>query len=426
MPTVETFDDPLTSGTWQSQGNGDPVITWPVSDIPLGSKYVYRNWTNTPGYFNIVEDEGVLPINHYVYKEKFFGPWVGKYKCYGTGNPNSWFSMEGSFNRTNCGQYLGNPLTLPDRDEATYQGLYDTCSNELLSKLKDQDINLPLFYVERKRTMDLILTNLGSLTGFLDGLNKGNLRKAAGSLGITVTSKESGVYRRMYEKNPAKAMASLFLQFQYGWKPLLQDIYGALKFIEKQLKPGQTKPFKVSVTKKEKVKQELFSDQGLGGALQVKQTLRMSYVVKMSVEYQISNSRLHTLASLGITNPGAVAWEALPFSFIADWVLPIGTFISSLDSTIGLEFLRGTVSSKYQCENSAFSHGSAQTTWTYDGSANSFAKSVHVARDPLPSFPAPRLPHFKNPVTPTHIANAIALITVLVGGRTGRTPTFIR
>jgi hypothetical protein len=37
-----------------------------------------------------------------------------------------------------------------------------------------------------------------------------------------------------------------------------------------------------------------------------------------------------TLASLGLNNPAKIAWNALPFSFMVDWIAPVGTFLERL------------------------------------------------------------------------------------------------
>lgn len=45
---------------------------------------------------------------------------------------------------------------------------------------------------------------------------------------------------------------------------------------------------------------------------------------------------------MGLTNPLEVTWELLPFSFVADWFLPIGDYVSILDSTLGYILKGGT------------------------------------------------------------------------------------
>jgi hypothetical protein len=37
-----------------------------------------------------------------------------------------------------------------------------------------------------------------------------------------------------------------------------------------------------------------------------------------------------------------VAWELVPFSFVLDWFIPIGSYLSQLDASAGMEFLGGS------------------------------------------------------------------------------------
>jgi hypothetical protein len=55
----------------------------------------------------------------------------------------------------------------------------------------------------------------------------------------------------------------------------------------------------------------------------VKIEVGRSYLVEMREEIEWS-------AQLGLTHPGSVLWERLPWSFVVDWFIPIGTYLSNL------------------------------------------------------------------------------------------------
>jgi hypothetical protein len=44
----------------------------------------------------------------------------------------------------------------------------------------------------------------------------------------------------------------------------------------------------------------------------------------------------------GLVNPFEVAWEIVPFSFVADWFLPIGRYLSALDVPLRFEHIGGS------------------------------------------------------------------------------------
>lgn len=52
----------------------------------------------------------------------------------------------------------------------------------------------------------------------------------------------------------------------------------------------------------------------------------------------VSNPNLLLANRLGIINPQTWAWDAMPWSFVLDWWLPVGTFLSNFTASVGLEF----------------------------------------------------------------------------------------
>jgi hypothetical protein len=44
------------------------------------------------------------------------------------------------------------------------------------------------------------------------------------------------------------------------------------------------------------------------------------------------------IRQMGVLDPLSVAWEVLPFSFVADWFIPIGTYLENLNQ---IPFLKG-------------------------------------------------------------------------------------
>jgi len=50
------------------------------------------------------------------------------------------------------------------------------------------------------------------------------------------------------------------------------------------------------------------------------------------------------LNRLGLLNPVSLAWELVSWSFVVDWVVPIGPMFQALTAPAGLSFVDGTVS----------------------------------------------------------------------------------
>lgn len=63
---------------------------------------------------------------------------------------------------------------------------------------------------------------------------------------------------------------------------------------------------------------------------------------KTALWFDVDAPQLKRAAQLGLTNPTEILWELAPFSFVLDWILPIGDWLKSLDSGFGVTFKGGT------------------------------------------------------------------------------------
>ncbi len=112
---------------------------------------------------------------------------------------------------------------------------------------------------------------------------------------------------------------------------------------------------------------------------------------------------LATQRSLGLTDPYSVAWDLLPFSFIADWFIPIGTYLDNYNiiPNISAEFLQ---IDKHVWEGQAYGK-----LCPYVG-AVSTAKQTIIYRSKLASF-VPVKPEFSLPKSSTtHFWSSLALL----------------
>jgi hypothetical protein len=119
------------------------------------------------------------------------------------------------------------------------------------------------------------------------------------------------------------------LAFKFGVQPLLLDIWTAGEAIEKSFLSSSDYISYKSVTTVPLLGEILFSPQG---SYLVTGQLKVSWVVKYNL-----NSVAHSLNSFGLSNPLEIVWEVIPWSFVIDWVIPIGKWITSLMAESGLE-----------------------------------------------------------------------------------------
>jgi hypothetical protein len=57
---------------------------------------------------------------------------------------------------------------------------------------------------------------------------------------------------------------------------------------------------------------------------------------RVKIYLEVVNPNLHTIQQMGLTNPLVVAWELIPFSFVADWFIQVGDYLTALTALQGL------------------------------------------------------------------------------------------
>jgi hypothetical protein len=282
--------------------------------------------------------------------------------------------------------------------------------NKLLLKIKDQKVNLAQAFAERKMTAATIANSATRMADALVNLRKGNFLDAASALGIKVSKRANARFKKGFRKSQSEATANGWLELQYGWKPLLNDIFGAAEL----LALSNAKIVRGRVSAQHSVQRQ-FEIKSSSDRIPKVEFVHVEYVRKYVCYFSASNEVLNALSRMGITNPALIAWELLPYSFVADWFIPIGNWISSFDATLGLDFEKGSVTTfRRTFTNQVWAGKSTADPFdTFEGYGIAKCEYVEVTRSKLTTFPGNSLPQFKNPVSFDHAANAIALLVQL-------------
>lgn len=129
-------------------------------------------------------------------------------------------------------------------------------------------------------------------------------------------------------KHPADA----WLELQFGWKPLVQDIGTSVEILQREF-PVERIKATGSCLAEDKVG-GLYnpSDPYSWGGNSISKMVA-SYSGKM----RITNPNLLLANQLGFVNPAAIIWDAVPFSFVVDWFIPVGRFLKAYSNNFGFE-----------------------------------------------------------------------------------------
>lgn len=299
---------------------------------------------------------------------------------------------------------------LVSEDSAVWATLEADMTRRMLNDLKDQSTNLGVAIGEGKQTANLYLDAAKRIASAGRSLRQGNLAGAASAFaGISVSKRQDTNYLNEWKKKGPLALANGWLQLQYGWKPHLSDIYGSLEFLANKL--HRMPRYRVSKGGSKTVTTTSVAPPG-GIGFGDLTTVSNQYDVKIIIYY--SGSENHDPSSLGLTNPLMIAWELVPWSFVVDWMLPIGNYLNNLDATYGLTFVKGCKTRFFRGRTTIAEFGvSGQTTTDVVSNISTVLQvreTVHCTRAKLTGFPSVPPPKLKSPFSPMHIANASALL----------------
>lgn len=378
-------------------GNG------PVTTYAQGSKLVWSDWRSKVNERR-KKPAGFKPPTSYSRHTLIGDLWGYKnvYAYYYNPAYNAWALLQGAQN---------SPWT----DVTTQLGVPSDVVNKAILQarlnLKDQKVNLSQAFAERKQVVNLVTSTAQRLGKAIRDIKRGKLPTSLGKL------KSVSAVRR--------TAGQMWLELQYGWKPLLSDIHGSVEaLVDADMK--DTARYGAKVTGRAFQETHFVDDRDgffLEGGCPCHYycSVDTRYFAKVSLNYTMETPGLVQAAALGLTNPLQLAWEEIPYSFVADWFYPIGNYLSALDAENGWSFRCGTlgqvVVSKHVMrlsENQDPAHNGGLERVRVSGSMK--GKRHFYDRTTFGSSPVPELTWFKNPLSFLHASEAIALLRELSSG----------
>lgn len=289
--------------------------------------------------------------------------------------------------------------------------IYAQCVSKLAQKVADSKVNLGVAFYERKQTARLVSSTINRLVNTIRAVKRGNLPGAARSLGLS-----SGPHRHRGISVP-----EAWLELQYGWKPLLSDVYGSC---EELLNREKERPavIKATSTSKRTLQDKYTRGPNAESWPEVNFSKEGEVRGSARVWFEVDNSLASAMNRTGITNPLAIAWELVPYSFVVDWFIPVGTFLQNMGYSEGVTFLGGSCSIRSSTKwrgtvvSTTKTVGSGPFGYTQSHSGGSIKESFEgFSREAFAGWPDVPLPHFKDPLSLGHVANALSLLATAFG-----------
>lgn len=153
--------------------------------------------------------------------------------------------------------------------------------------------------------------------------------KAAKVLGVRAPS-DREVRRRLdgqFARTALTGFSAEYLAFHYGWSPLFQEIYAQLTLLSEGI-PYPKGFYRVGASS--------YAD-GFKNSANLRFPEYRVHVVLGAVA-EVEHPLIWCANVSGILNPAAIAWDAVPWSFVYDWVLSIGPTLQRTTAFLGIKF----------------------------------------------------------------------------------------
>lgn len=214
--------------------------------------------------------------------------------------------------------------------------------SRLRSKVSGLTVNLAQALGERKQTARLLASSAERVLKIGVALRKWDLgaaRRLLGQSEIRVFTDHFGRKVRQMRKPPNGQfeIANAWLEYKYGWKPLMQDIYGSIELLNKKIVSDG-----LSIYASGKGFSSTTSSPGNWPSW----TSQKATTAKMRFAVKCEDELIALAGNSGISNPALLAWELIPFSFVVDWFIPVGNYLEGLTAYDGFTFKDGWTAQK--------------------------------------------------------------------------------
>lgn len=258
---------------------------------------------------------------------------------------------------TSATSRMVGPAVYAARGKETISYLQDNgagLSALALKRLNSRDLNLGVILVEGRETYGLLANAAKALAEAYTLLKKKDAKGALKTLGVSISGKQG---KRIDRNTIENGAANSWLQIQFGWLPLLNDVYTAVGQSYNALEKGR-----------------LVRGKARRGSKRGSDIFDPRYVPSSNVSWSgtVSNPRLAWLQSFGLLNPLTLAWEATRMSYLVDWLFHVNTFLNAMTATAGLTNTRSSITIEYLSRTTVGSH----VTRTYQKITRSSGASI--------------------------------------------------
>lgn len=299
--------------------------------------------------------------------------------------------------------------------DPNWAGLEGRCLEKVLEKARGAHANLSVDFAEGMQTLAM-------------------LRKATKLRKLVFEFARDVVKHRGYKKirpGPTQGQRRLdyvnskWLEYRYGWMPLVHSIYDLVDALRKQRVSSWVYLEGRSGRKEQRI--DIVGSTSSISNPRKRLKVDGSYRAKLGANFSLPTG--YEFSDFTSLNPLLIAWELVPFSFIADWFVGIGQCLENWENyyLYRNRFMGGFMTRSAKEERTASSGYSVSTgiVYTHQGNpadqtyfqsnkGNSDCTMTMMQRRVLTSLPTPYGPRVKANLKPKQFLDIAALVGTYV------------
>jgi hypothetical protein len=285
----------------------------------------------------------------------------------------------------------------------------DACYNQALNRLNDQ--------VRGGLDLGVTLLESGSTKRMIQSVGKviSAARKARTLGGLSSRRPRRG--QKPGELGSTRDIANGWLQWQYGWRQLLQDVFNAA---DESIRVVTSKLQSVRGSASRPIGTHYgYQRDMLGFRWNVDGHQEGRNACKITVILDVPNFDPARWTSM---NPISLGWELIPYSFVVDWFIDVGSTLRNIETGLlyNNSFVEGYVSELFISHTYETISGSGipisdpSTSTQLQGTITAYWLRKTFGRSLLSSYPLPRPPSFKVDMGAQRCFSAAALLRQLL------------
>lgn len=345
---------------WWVQTGTEGTNSGSMSYSDVLTNQTLRSWSRTAGYKTLKKSGAYIPPQPFDYSR---AEWRGQ-----VSGSVKWYYEEPSSDPLQIRTLVRSGSAALRSDMPFISASYNPPSilddSVVLSLVRERmraaRWQAPVAFIEAAKTEKMIANRVVGLVSAARQLRRGSLSGFLNSLDLpSPTNSRTSRFNRDFGRDARKTAGNTWLEYQYGWLPTLSDAKSAAELLARTVMLERNRRSRISVPAGREsrfVVQDSahFTPYDQASFERVTTHREMK---RLTGHYVVDSDVLNTASLLSLTNPLEVAWELIPFSFVADWFVPIGDFLSNMSALQGITFKHYSIGTRvdYRFTCQAFS-----------------------------------------------------------------------